>query len=504
MTTANRLAQLAGLEDPTPERLEINIQTEPSGSTTPTSESLFSNDEIESGEEVNRWSFGDRKRLPRMLLIAISVVVGGGGLFLWSLSQSPTAQPIPETNEPEETTTPLADENDPELGQTKTKLGLQTQQQLLEQPVEPSPVVVPVRQRTAASQTRVAPSRSQQTVVRARPISSPPPPRVVERSVPITASRPVMPRSYSQPVVSTVRPTVPTFTPSPEIPPQIAWQQASQLGSFGENSVDKTEKRARATPPSSDLQDPSMELEGAAGAELEEVIYEEEAVVLDERMLERVNVPAGVKGRGVLETAIAWEGQTAPEDLYLIRLTEAMVDRQGEVIFPENTVIFVSLSNARSGLVQLKANSVLLTDGTDEPITLPSSAFSIRRSNGSPLIAKQHNYSEQQRRGVNVPGLMFDVLSSAAQMTMGGNSDNPYQSYYQMDRFKDIYDRNFDQQERSRPNTSYQQPSISSWELEAGIELNLYVTKGFSFSVPLERNQTHLDSLQYNRSTVEP
>ncbi|PSF35801.1 hypothetical protein C7H19_15360 [Aphanothece hegewaldii CCALA 016] len=494
MTTANRLAQLAGLEDPTPERLEINIQTEPSNSTTETSESLFSSDEIESGEEVNRWSFGDKKRLPKMLLIAIATsVVGSGGLFLWSLSQSPTAQPIPETKKPEATTTPLTDENDPELGQTKTKLGLQTQQQLLEQPVEPSPQLVPVRQRTAAPSTRVAPSTRQQTVAEARPISSPPVPRPpisrVERPAFVNVSRPILPKTYPSPVVRPqVRSTVPTFTPLPKVEPQQAWLEASRLGSFGENASSSTEKRNRSQSviQSYEEQEPTQETQEVV-TESKEVFYSEEAAVLDERTFERVAVSAGVKGRGVLETAIAWSGQTVPEDVYLIRLTEAMVNRKGEIIFPENTVIFVSLKDARSGLVQLKTDSVLLPDSTDEPITLPSSAFSIRRSNGSPLIAKQHNYSNQEKRGINVPGLMFDVLSSAAQMTMGGNSDNPYQSYYQMDRFKDIYDRNFAQQE-SRPNSYYQQPSISSWELEAGVEVTLYVTKGFSFSVPIQEN----------------
>jgi hypothetical protein len=94
-TNNNRLAVLAGLEEESTGPLNIEIRTESGESTAPMSRSLFPEEEIESGEGVDRWSFGDKKRLPRLFLVALAFgILGLAGMFLYSL-RGTTVQPAP-------------------------------------------------------------------------------------------------------------------------------------------------------------------------------------------------------------------------------------------------------------------------------------------------------------------------------------------------------------------------------------------------------------------------
>lgn len=67
-TNNNRLAVLAGLEEEN-QPLNIEIRTFGGETTAPMSESLFQEEEIGSGGGIDRWSFGDKKRLPRIFQI---------------------------------------------------------------------------------------------------------------------------------------------------------------------------------------------------------------------------------------------------------------------------------------------------------------------------------------------------------------------------------------------------------------------------------------------------
>jgi hypothetical protein len=183
-----------------------------------------------------------------------------------------------------------------------------------------------------------------------------------------------------------------------------------------------------------------------------------------------------------LETAIVAGGADTDGEVYPIRLTGDVTDRDGRVLMPENSIVFVSVKGARGGAVQLQTDSVLLakvTDAPDEPISLPPSAFSIRRTDGSPLIARDLR-SGEGGGGTDVGGLLFDVFSTAAGMLTGGG-DDAYRNLYQMERVRDIYERNFGgNRDRTIPLVS---PGGTGWELEAGTEVSLYVTKGFTIAL---------------------
>jgi hypothetical protein len=211
--------------------------------------------------------------------------------------------------------------------------------------------------------------------------------------------------------------------------------------------------------------------------------YTEEAAVLEDRVVRRVRVPAGTRVRGVLETAIVTGGIEAEGEVYPIRLTGDVTDRDGRVLMPRESIVFVSIKNARGGAVQLQADSVLLADlasGTDEPIALPNAAFSIRRADGSPLIARASR-SGESGGGMDIGGTLFDVFTTAAGMLTGGSGDGAYRNLYQMERLRDIYDRRLGgNRERTTPPVS---PGGTGWEISAGTEVSLYVTKPFTFAL---------------------
>jgi hypothetical protein len=229
---------------------------------------------------------------------------------------------------------------------------------------------------------------------------------------------------------------------------------------------------------------------------MEGEVYPEEAAVLDDRIVRRVKVPAGTKVRGVLETAIVTGGQMDESEIYPIRLTGDVTDRDGRVLMPKESIVFVSVKGARGGVVQLQTDSVLLagvTDATDEPLSLPPTAFSIRRVDGSPLIARSRS-GEGGGGGTDVGGLLFDVFSTAAGM-LGGGGDDAYRHLYQMERIREIYDRRLGGgRERATPTVS---PGVTGWELEAGTEVSLYVTKPFTLALesPASDNGENLETI---------
>jgi hypothetical protein len=489
-TNNNRLAVLAGLEEEN-QPLNIEIRTESRETTAPMSESLFQEEEIGSGGGIDRWSFGDKKRLPRIFLFAVVFgILGFAGMFLYSL-RGTTVKPAPGE---EVKTEPKTDGgSDPELARTKARLGLQTQQQLLNRPAPAgvpnggSGEIAPRRRESAP----LAPVRTR-TVAETSPPLVPTAPRV-GREPSYRTVRPDRRRREDYSLTST-RPLPPPARvyPSPAsvvreeqaIDPEKAWIEASRVGSFGDTG-DNLTRPSRTRPVSTNPTEatptvPVLEENLEVETPWEET-YAEESAVLEDRVVRRVKVPAGTRVRGVLETAIVTGVQMEESEVYPIRLTGDVTDRDGRVLMPENSIVFVSVKGARGGAVQLQTDSVLLakvTDAPDEPISLPPTAFAIRRIDGSPLIARALR-SGEGGGGTDVGGLLFDVFSTAAGMLTGG--DDAYRNLYQMERVRDIYERNFGgNSDRTIPLVS---PGGTGWELEAGTEVSLYVTKGFTIAL---------------------
>lgn len=495
-TNNNRLAVLAGLEEEN-QPLNIEIRTFGGETTAPMSESLFQEEEIGSGGGIDRWSFGDKKRLPRIFLFALVFgILGFAGMFLYSL-RGTTVKPAPGE---EVKTEPKSDGgSDPELARTKARLGLQTQQQLLNRPAPAgvpnggereraikrrhSSPPAPVRTRTVAD-TSPPPVPAAPRVGREPSYRTVRPERRGREDYSLTSTRPAPPpaRVYSSPA-SVVR-------EEQAIDPEKAWLEASRVGSFGESTGEPSRplrtrpvsNPAVESPESSESSDNIVPTDNIArGTERE--AYPEEAAVLEDRVIRHARVPAGTRVRGVLETAIVTGVQMEESEVYPIRLTGDVTDRDGRVLMPENSIVFVSVKSVRGGAVQLQTDSVLLakvTDAPDEPISLPPSAFSIRRIDGSPLIARAIRSGEGGGGGTDVGGLLFDVFSTAAGVLTGGG-DDAYRNLYQMERVRDIYERNFrGNRDRATPLVS---PGGTGWELEAGTEVSLYVTRGFTLAL---------------------
>jgi hypothetical protein len=205
--------------------------------------------------------------------------------------------------------------------------------------------------------------------------------------------------------------------------------------------------------------------------------YPEEQAVLEDVPPINLKVPGGVRSRGVLETAIAWEGQQPiVNELHLIRLVEPITDRQGQEILPVDTLILVAVVPSGSALVRLLPKFLMLPN-REEQISLPESSFTFRRRDGAPLIAQRRDNSPG--RGINVPNLLIDGASTFLPF-ITGSSGNPYQNYYQVENLRRFYERNFD---TAQGNQQGRLPTVPTWELPGGMELQIAVSRSFVLGI---------------------
>ena len=431
---------------------------------------LLDEEDIEEEGEINRFSFTSSK-LPIVLLTGLMVL---GGLGIGAYTTFGAKKTVSAKSE----TAPVAEiktsQADPEKGELQAKLGFREQNQQLNQINTPKPTQTPYPRQ---SQTTLPTQKRSSHVPSSRPVRN----YSAPNSSPTLVRRPSVPspptRTYYSKTVS------PTYAPPPTVPileqpeknPQKVWQEAASIGSYG-----GTQAKAEISNPAQ-----TETKVGEIGKEAEEVktgYEQEEMSILTGKPINITSIPVGANVGGVLETAVYWDSgnKTREEDIYVVRLLAPLEDREGKILIPINSLIFVSAVVSNSGLIKLQPRNLITiqSDGTEKDIPLPERAFSIRRGDGSPLIAKREEYNPN-RQGIDGVRLGLDIVKTAAQFGLQGNGDG-YRDLYQMNQLEQFYDRNFQQNDNQFRTPS--QP-VYSWQLKEGTQVEIYVTQSIRLEI---------------------
>jgi hypothetical protein len=201
---------------------------------------------------------------------------------------------------------------------------------------------------------------------------------------------------------------------------------------------------------------------------------EQELPILEERRLSVKQIPIDSKAEAQLLDSVVWDNQQIySNDFLTIRLSEPLLDRNSEIIIPENSLLVVRAAPTPAGIVTLVAESFLVEqNGSLKEIPLEPNSVTIRTDDGDPLAAERVDLSESQSEG-DVGGLLVDVIGTAAGMAIGGG-DNAYRDLYRFNQLEQLYDR---QDGNSRRDSFEEQRSNAVWKLEAGMSVEVYVSR---------------------------
>ncbi len=383
--------------------------------------------------------------------------------FVFSPNRQTTASEAPDEREKTaESDIFVKEGEDREVGQIKSEMALQTQaKELKELNASPSERQQPQRKTEPVQQQPTKPPEAvKPKPVKVPPRPSPPRPRTVARAQP-PRPQPIQ-RSVQQ-----IKRQIPRPLPSPSQDPQQLWLATAKLGSYGTVSD---------TPPVKKSQEDELVKEKTILAN-----YEQELPILQEQARQIQRVPVGANAGGRIDQTLAWEGQ--PSQLLTIRLTEPLLDAQGEAIAESGSLVIAEVNKAGgSGLVSLTAKILVVVTETGDyqEIPLAPDSISVTKAGGQPLMAQRigGENPKGQGRGLDVMGFAFDAFSTAMEFSDTGNS---YQDLYRRQRLQRMYDRHLAQQQQSPYQYRPTVPSASAWMIPAGLEVEIYINRSIDW-----------------------
>jgi hypothetical protein len=367
-------------------------------------DSLLDRDDEVRPDPTRREQLLHRRLFPRVTLVL--TVFSLVGVFFWqliagnftSVSESePTANPL--ASEEDSTAVEAEPSKDEQIAELKRKLAFANQEQVLKEAEpsteEPSPEPEP-------AETQVEPPPSPQPVVR----STPPP------LEPPASPEPLLPPSPPSP-----QPSVEENLPDPH---QL-WQQASQIGSYGDVQAPtpaSLQATAPRTVPPNSQPEWTTGVSGGTGTPpstqnppvtttTPNIIASSRPSVSHGKSLMMI----GTQASGELETAIAWAGkQTALNRKFLVRLTSPL-QSNGTVVIPDGTRLVGEISQvSNSGLLQMSVVSVI---ENDRERALPSGAILVLGKGGRPLRAQVET---PDGGGSNLAALALAGIAKAAEV----------------------------------------------------------------------------------------
>lgn len=222
-----------------------------------------------------------------------------------------------------------------------------------------------------------------------------------------------------QPVVhSAPPPQKPRTSPPPQLPPSPEptknlpdpnqlWQQASQIGSYGNISA--------PPPPSLDAK---TTVQPTAESGLVADVSGGTGALSDARpsAAGKPSLMIGTQASGELATAIAWAGkQTALNRKFLVRLTSPL-QSDGTVVIPDGTQLVGEIAQvSNSGLLQMSLVSVI-ENGREIP--LPQGAILVLGAGGRPLRAQVET---PDGGGSNLAAFALAGIAKAAEVANGND-----------------------------------------------------------------------------------
>jgi|GEM_PF-4983438 len=174
-------------------------------------------------------------------------------------------------------------------------------------------------------------------------------------------------------------------------------------------------------------------------------------------------VQVGTSVEGVLDTPLAWSGNTrsSASPNVRIEILEPLKTANGQIALPSGSHLIAQVTDAdNAGLLQLSVVAVQMSqNGRLIENPLPAGVLQIFGKGGRPLQAKYHG----PRRG----GSFFSSLGSMAGVA-GGIATNSAATIYATDALQQL----------NRPNYQYQPTYFT---LERGTRVEVYVNQSFNF-----------------------
>ena len=305
-----------------------------------------------------------------------------------------------------------------------------------------------------------------------------PTPTVVRTQVPspVQQPRPVK-NVVSQPPrqIATVKQSSPQpSTPTQSIDPIEQWQQLAQLGSYGGGQQVHQVLMGKTPPESND--------------EISEVDTLPQTTLVSQSL--GISLPLGQQVSGILSTPIAVPVEirnTTNDFVFMVTLSEPLKSHQDETVLKQGSTVIFAVSSVQSGIISSRAVAVI-SDGQEYP--LEGESLQIRLSNGSPLIAKlKDNYSGEIARRDGATFVM-GALTKAGELANRASSQTTFSglggvsstsTYNEPNYVGAVIEGGFGPlseqwQQRNQQAISERQNLSRLWWLDAGIEVQIWVT----------------------------
>jgi Bacterial conjugation TrbI-like protein len=145
------------------------------------------------------------------------------------------------------------------------------------------------------------------------------------------------------------------------------------------------------------------------------VLEEEEAQILASADRQH-SLTVGTRAEGELITPVVVTGNNA--DRFTIKLTQPLMDNQGQTAFPEGTELVVQVDSvAETGQVHLSAIAATWSiDGQQRELMLPPGAIQVRGERGEPLVAEHFDDRGDEIAGMDAGQFLLGAAGRAAQL----------------------------------------------------------------------------------------
>ncbi len=378
----------------------------------------------------NAWKRGGFKGV----LVATAVFGGVSffGFFIFNTLHAITDKSTKKDTTPQKSTTSRTDPEE-EQGLQKTQVALESQKtelgSLNNRDLTPTPTATPTTTPTATpSPTTI--SKGTHTVrtptptpplIQRQTIRAPERIEMAPHFTPPTHQTQSQPQPQPQPIVKTVNMqprSMPVATPEKSVNPNVAWQEAANIGMYGDGSdgtenklFSKAEEQKQPVPSAT----PSPTTDYNNGR----------------------SVIIGSHAAGKLETAIALTGNGNPQSQqsYLIRLTEPLKSADGTIVIPKDALIATRVRSATdAGLLDMSVMSAIVREqnGVVEK-SIPDGAILVQGGGGSPLKAEYHTPSHfgsdvrsAALAGIGKAAEIYNTSDSSISISNGGGSASSY------------------------------------------------------------------------------
>jgi Bacterial conjugation TrbI-like protein len=264
---------------------------------------------------------------------------------------------------------------------------------------------------TDRSTPRSQPTSPNRTAPQPRTVAVSPSPRIQTAPTPVSRSAPV---SLSTP--SSSRP----------VDPMEQWQELAKLGSYGSIQPEAPPQRTEFSDSEQATQRVRQAIQNAPYSvasssnspepEPPPILEEAEAPILESDSV-RHSLTVGTTGSGELLTPLAI-AESNNADRFTVKLTEPLMDNQGQIAFPDNTELVVQVDSV-SETGQVHSSAIAATwsiHGQQKELTLPPGAIQVRGEGGEPLMAEHFEDRGGAIAGMDAGQFLLGAAGRAAQL----------------------------------------------------------------------------------------